>query len=321
MSTKDGIKLSLGGDIYLTHTFFKNVDRIHIRKYITMPSLFNVNSTFQTPTKEGVSLKIEQARRLESLLPCIVKELQSGNPQEVVPQPLGDEMCLSFEKWNGQFKTHIRKWTPLRNINPNTDTPDKLQSTKNGITLNAGQVCKLSEQFPKMFELLQPTFTQPYHPDMLRQQPSTSNNVTFDHNPFNYFGSEMDNTIPSQSSMVSETFTNNPTQPLNIDSIINDETGFDTDGFWDSITLSQSQTTPFKPPPTPKKRGPKGPRRRYSKRAQLYPPIEKTELKENIPSAIVDSNPQTLPPNSDGTAASYGGDYTPFRFEVDVEGI
>ena len=141
MATKDAIKLSLGEDLYLTHTTFKNMDRIHIRKFISMPSLFDSKKTFQRPTKDGVSLKLEQARRLDSLLPLIVNELQSGNPQEVVPLPLGDEMCLSFQKWDGQFKTHVRKWTPLSNIDPNTDTPDKLQSTKNGITLTSSQVC------------------------------------------------------------------------------------------------------------------------------------------------------------------------------------
>ena len=282
MSTKDGIKLSLGEDLYLTHSTFNNVDRIHIRKFISLPSLFDSKKTFQRPTKDGVSLKLEQARRLDSLLPLIVNELQSGNPQEVVPLPLGNEMCLSFQNRNGQFKTHIRKWTPLSNIDPNTDTPDKLQSTKNGITLTSSQVCKLSEQLPKMFELLQPEFTQPYHPSMIRQQPSTSNYIPFEHTTPNYFGS-LDNATSSypQSSMIPESSNNNLTQSLNLDSMINEEAALDVDGFWDTITLPSSQTTPFQPPPTPKKQGQKTARRRYTKRTQLFPAREKRDQETN----------------------------------------
>ena len=97
MATKDAIKLSLGEDLYLTHTTFNNMDRIHIRKFISMPSLFDSKKTFQRPTKDGVSLKLEQARRLDSLLPLIVNELQSGNPQEVVPVLLAVGVTVGHE--------------------------------------------------------------------------------------------------------------------------------------------------------------------------------------------------------------------------------
>ena len=275
MATKDAIKLSLGEDLYLTHTTFKNMDRIHIRKFISMPSLFDSKKTFQRPTKDGVSLKLEQARRLDSLLPLIVNELQSGNPQEVVPLPLGDEMYLSFQNWDGQFKTHVRKWTPLSNIDPNTDTPDKLQSTKNGITLTASQVCKLSEQLSKMFELLQPEFTQPYQPSMIRQQPSTSNYIAFEHTTPNYFGST-DNATSSypQPSMIAESADSNLTHSLNFDSMLNGEAALDVADFWETLPPSQAF---FQPPPAPKKQRQKAPRRRYTKRAKLFPAGEKLD--------------------------------------------
>ena len=275
MATKDAIKLSLGEDLYLTHTTFNNMDRIHIRKFISMPSLFDSKKTFQRPTKDGVSLKLEQARRLDSLLPLIVNELQSGNPQEVVPLPLGDEMYLSFQNWDGQFKTHVRKWTPLSNIDPNTDTPDKLQSTKNGITLTASQVCKLSEQLPKMFELLQPEFTQPYQPSMIRQQPSTSNYIAFEHTTPNYFGSTDNATSPyPQPSMIAESADSNLTHSLNFDSMLNGEAALDVADFWETLPPSQAF---FQPPPAPKKQRQKAPRRRYTKRAKLFPAGEKLD--------------------------------------------
>ena len=82
MSTKCDIKLALGGDMYVTLTAFRNKTKVHIRKFVLLPSLFNKNWTYLSATKDGVSSSHIQARTLKMALPVVLKELTSAHPQE-----------------------------------------------------------------------------------------------------------------------------------------------------------------------------------------------------------------------------------------------
>ena len=68
--------------MYVTLSAFRNKTKVHVCKFVLLPSLFNKNWTYLSATKDGVSSSHIQARTLKMALPVVLKELTSAHPQE-----------------------------------------------------------------------------------------------------------------------------------------------------------------------------------------------------------------------------------------------
>ena len=232
MSTKCDIKLALGGDMYVTLTNFRNKTKVHIRKFVLLPSLFNKNWTYLSATKDGVSLAPIQAETLKMALPVVLKALTSSQPQEVLPISIGQDMFLSYRDWLGEMKTHVREFIPLLEACDD----DFLQPTMKGITLDHKQTLKLDEHLTTILSMLQPTHpADTQNTDIVQQAPSASQcqDVDKDH------------------------------------SYHVKQSSFDVSDLIDTITLPATQSPIFKPPPGPKKRSANPPKRKNTKRRKL----------------------------------------------------
>ena len=159
MTTKGETRIPIGEDFYLTLSTFQAESKIHIRKFISSPALYNPAQTYLTPTKQGLTMSTKQCQALKLALPTIMPMVFSNNitmlPQQFAYWenkciPLGDDLYLSPSCWDGELKIHIRKFIPMKLLNWNfelTNTlaydPEKLQPTKTGVCLTTHQTIKL----------------------------------------------------------------------------------------------------------------------------------------------------------------------------------
>ena len=166
MTTKGDTRLPLGGEFYLTMNTFRGESKIHIRKFLSSKTFHNPAQIYLVPTKNGVSLTTKQFQALKLSLPSIIPKLHPSTSlllsQHFAAEnpriPLGDDLYLCLSCWDGEIKVHIRKFIPMKIINPNVnlDDRDKLHPTKYGICLTRLQIYKLNIHVHTIDALLMP---------------------------------------------------------------------------------------------------------------------------------------------------------------------
>ena len=68
-------KFCLGGDVFLSVSFFRGVNNIHIRKWKSGPDDFNPGKTIVYPTKVGIMITHEQLKMLKNIIPHVISSL------------------------------------------------------------------------------------------------------------------------------------------------------------------------------------------------------------------------------------------------------
>ena len=70
-------RFCLGGDVYISISFFKNEYRVHVRRFNTVPDSTNPEIFYTYPTKTGLVLSPEQIMQMYQVTPTILRLLGS----------------------------------------------------------------------------------------------------------------------------------------------------------------------------------------------------------------------------------------------------
>ena len=81
MSSTKEIKIPLGGDIFLTCSTWNGVRKAHIRKFISVKSLYEPHKTIVLPTKHGVTLTKAQALQLKTNIDLVIAAFEDEAPR------------------------------------------------------------------------------------------------------------------------------------------------------------------------------------------------------------------------------------------------
>ena len=79
-------KFCLGGDVFLSVSYFKGLNNIHIRKWKSTPDDFNPGKYIVYPTKVGIMISREQLKQLKNLIPHVLSFLDANEQQQQTNQ-------------------------------------------------------------------------------------------------------------------------------------------------------------------------------------------------------------------------------------------
>ena len=83
MYLKGETRYALGLDIYLYSSFWQSKARVHIRRFKRVPSPIDTSQTIVIPTRHGVSLDVNQLRKMLTFIPALLSDLDKLRDREV----------------------------------------------------------------------------------------------------------------------------------------------------------------------------------------------------------------------------------------------
>ena len=83
MYIKGESKYALGQDMYLCSSFWQSKARVHIRRFKRVPSPIDTSQTIVIPTRHGVSLDVNQLRKMVTFIPALLSDLDKLRDREV----------------------------------------------------------------------------------------------------------------------------------------------------------------------------------------------------------------------------------------------
>ena len=127
------IRFPLGGELFLTVSFYKDRPLVHIRHFKTLPSWRTPGENVLIPTKYGVCLKDSQASQLLNHLPSALSVLKSHTYSNLPVATRGEDGVSPISPERSSLPTDqpeppnipMTSSTPRSSINP--DFSNRLQ--------------------------------------------------------------------------------------------------------------------------------------------------------------------------------------------------
>ena len=91
--------------MYVTLSAFRNKTKVHVCKFVLLPSLFNKNWTYLSATKDCVFIAYSSPDFKDGLT-CCVKGVNISTSSGI---SIGQDMFLSYRDWLGEMKTFVHQ--------------------------------------------------------------------------------------------------------------------------------------------------------------------------------------------------------------------